>query len=125
MDPRAIARDGGVTTTGDLGSAYHAAYDAYDEARDQLWQAYDRFERLTLRFAGALWSTPAQQCALEEAFYDGASALQRVQETLARTPGAALTSTLRSTSLARRPPAPSRVGAGQGDLTFDAADAAG
>jgi hypothetical protein len=123
MDLRAIARDGRVTTTGDLGSAYRAAYDAYDEARDQLWQAYDRFERLTLRFAGALWSTPAQQRALEEAFYDGAGALRRVQETLARTPGAALTSTL--ASAAQRPPAASHVGSSQGDLTFDAADAAG
>jgi hypothetical protein len=103
----------------------YQAYPAYEEAIDQLRRAYGRFEHLTLRFAGAFQSTPAQQRALEEALYDGASALQRVQETLARTPGAALTSTLRSTSLARRPPAPSRVGSGQGDLTFDAADAAG
>ena len=124
MDPRAIARDGGATATRDRMRAYQA-YQAYEEAINQLRQAYGRFEHLTLRFAGAFRSTPAQRRVLEEALYDGASALQRVQETLARTPGASLT--LRS--LAQRPPAPSHVGSGRGDLTwgdptFDAADAA-
>lgn len=84
MDLRTIARDADTATTSDLEPAYQ-------EACDQLWDAYERFERLTLRFAAALWCAPRQRRAIEESLYDGADALRRVQETLARTRDADLT----------------------------------
>lgn len=91
---------------------------AYQDAHDDLWDAYEHFERLTLRFAGALWCAAEQRRALEEALYDGAAAIRRVQQTLAAVPSASATAL---PQIAAPPAAAMPVGAAMAHEAFDAA----